>query len=187
MVTLARFDKSPGPSNLLWFDGEYTGLEPSHDLILEIGFIATDFELNPLGSYTNFIKHEDDTIRTLMQQNHHWDTRTEEMEQFIEGCSTGLPILEADLALSGIAKKITGNQPGILAGNSLFTDRKFISSYLPNFASLLHYRMLDVSSFKLYIQATQGIEFRKNLKHRAFDDIQESIEEFRAISELLEK
>jgi len=122
-----------------------------------------------------------------MAQNDHWLTREIEVEEFIEGCASGTPLSEIDLAISGITQRVTGGEPGILAGNSLFTDRKFINAYMPNFASLLHYRMLDVSSFKIFTQATRGVEFKKELKHRAFADVTESIAEFKALTQLLKE
>lgn len=186
MQTRIGFEECARPSNLLWFDGEYTGLDPSNDIILEVGFLATDFDLNILDGYTSFVKQEESNIRDLSSRNIHWSTRESEIEEFIEGCATGTPISEIDLAISGIAKRFTFGNPGILAGNSLFTDRRFILAYLPNFSQLLHYRMLDVSSFKIYAQATQGIEFKKALNHRAFEDIHESIAEYKALTQLLD-
>lgn len=181
------FEECASPRHLLWFDGEYTGLNPSSDIILEIGFLATDFDLNVLGSYSSYVKQEESLIKNLMANNNHWETRENEVEEFIEGCSTGIPLNEIDIAISGIVQSVTRGEPGILAGNSLFTDRRFIVAYMPNLSSLLHYRMLDVSSFKIYVQATRGIEYKKDLKHRALADVNESIEEFKALTQLLKE
>lgn len=65
----------------------------------------------------------------------------------------------------------------ILCGNSIGQDRKFVDRYLPQFASRLHYRMLDVSSFKIVHQELYGQSFKKSGTHRALDDIRESIAE----------
>lgn len=181
------FENSLGPNHLLWFDGEYTGLNPDIDVILEIGFIATDFNLSVLDTYSSYVKQEEAVIRELIARNDHWIDKDSEAEEFIRRCSSGEPIEEIDIVLSGIAKKVNEEEVGILAGNSLFTDRSFINTFMPNLASLLHYRMLDVSSFKIYVQSTRGVEFKKLLAHRALSDIEESIEEFRALTQLLEE
>ncbi len=66
----------------------------------------------------------------------------------------------------------------ILAGNSIHQDRKFIERWMPRLNELLHYRMLDVSAWKVYFEGARGVKFTKPEGHRAMDDIQGSLEEF---------
>ena len=35
-----------------------------------------------------------------------------------------------------------------LAGNSIYSDKRFLEKYMPNFVAHLHYRMVDVSTVK---------------------------------------
>ena len=72
-----------------------------------------------------------------------------------------------------------GNEPAILAGNSIHQDRRFIRQWWPQVDSKLHYRMLDVSSYKIIMQNKFGKEFTKKETHRALDDIKESIAELK--------
>ncbi len=65
----------------------------------------------------------------------------------------------------------------VLAGNSIGNDRRFIARYLPELEKRLHYRMVDVSSFKEVFRERYGIQFQKGNNHRAIDDIHESIRE----------
>ena len=65
----------------------------------------------------------------------------------------------------------------VLAGNSVGNDRRFIDRYLPKVAAHLHYRLVDVSSFKEIFREKYNLEFSKSDKHRAVDDIYESISE----------
>src|ERR1700733_14463090 len=74
--------------------------------------------------------------------------------------------------LVGFIKAQFGDEPAILAGNSIHNDRLFIKQWWPEVDSLLHYRMLDVSSFKILMQGKYGVEYGKKDVHRAFDDIQ---------------
>ena len=67
----------------------------------------------------------------------------------------------------------------ILAGNSIHQDRKFIDREWPRVAARLHYRMLDVSAWKVYFEGARGKKFVKRDLHRALDDIQGSIEELK--------
>ena len=70
-----------------------------------------------------------------------------------------------------------GAEPAVLAGNSINNDRKFIARYWPKLDLKLHYRMLDVSAWKVFMQGAYGVNFEKREVHRAFDDIQASIAE----------
>lgn len=71
------------------------------------------------------------------------------------------------------------SEKAILCGNSIGQDRAFINRYMPEVASLLHYRMLDVSSWKIIFQSKFDKAYKKNDSHRALDDIQESINELK--------
>ena len=53
----------------------------------------------------------------------------------------------------------------------------FIRKWWPEVDALLHYRMLDVTSWKLVMEGKLGISYDKNDAHRAYDDIQASIAE----------
>ncbi|MFW5739706.1 MAG: oligoribonuclease, partial [Myxococcota bacterium] len=69
---------------------------------------------------------------------------------------------------------------GVLAGNSIHTDRRFIKAYFPVLDGYLHYRMVDVSSIKELVDRWYGRDsvFTKQLQqHTALEDIRESIAE----------
>ena len=61
--------------------------------------------------------------------------------------------------------------------NSIHSDSKFIHRWWPALDLKLHYRMLDVSAWKVLMQGKFGVEYEKKEVHRAFDDIQASIAE----------
>ncbi len=50
---------------------------------------------------------------------------------------------------------------------------------MPKLANTLHYRMLDVSSFKIVFEGIHNKKYDKKHKHRAVEDILESIEELK--------
>ena len=64
-----------------------------------------------------------------------------------------------------------------LAGNSIHQDQKFIEREWPRLNNRLHYRMLDVSAWKIYFESALNKKFVKRDAHRALDDIEGSIEE----------
>ncbi len=70
-----------------------------------------------------------------------------------------------------------GGEWAVLAGNSIHNDRQFIKQWWPELDLKLHYRMLDVSAWKVFMTARYGLQYEKKEAHRAYDDIQESIAE----------
>jgi oligoribonuclease len=68
-----------------------------------------------------------------------------------------------------------------LAGNSIGTDRRFLSAFLPEIEEYLHYRSVDVSTIKelaqrWYPEVVAGAPTKAG-GHRAMDDIRESVAE----------
>lgn len=66
-----------------------------------------------------------------------------------------------------------------LAGNSIGQDARFLYKYMPRLMDHLHYRVVDVSTVKeLARRWYPGVQApAKAGKHRALDDIRESIQE----------
>ena len=76
------------------------------------------------------------------------------------------------------AKSLDKLAPIYLCGNSIHQDQKFIEREWPNLQKILHYRQLDVSSWKL-IMENRGVIFAKPEDHRALADIEGSIAELK--------
>ena len=66
-----------------------------------------------------------------------------------------------------------------LGGNSIHQDRRFIRAEWKKLEKMLHYRMLDVSAWKVVMSAKFKRVFAKPENHRALDDIRGSIEELK--------
>ena len=84
-------------------------------------------------------------------------------------------LVEAELV--ALVEEHFGLEPAILAGNSIHSDRSVIKAHWPQLDLKLHYRMLDVSSFKTLMVAKYGVKFDKASPHRAYEDVQASIAE----------
>jgi len=65
----------------------------------------------------------------------------------------------------------------LLAGNSIHQDRRFIDQWWPTLSKKLHYRVLDVSAWKVVFEGKYGKKFAKPEDHRALEDIRGSIME----------
>ena len=91
---------------------------------------------------------------------------------------TGLSVKVVERELIKFVKDHFGKEI-YLAGNSIHQDRKFIENEMPELNQMLHYRMLDVSAWKIYFENALDKKFVKPENHRALDDINGSIEELK--------
>lgn len=170
-------DKNYVPKKFLWIDLEMTGLDPEQDVILEVAAEVTDVNFKTLDSYEACLKQAHDVVVKRMQANIWWQDFPANRDEFIQKLNDGKDPDTVEQELVAVVKQHFGDEPAILAGNSIHNDRGFIKQWMPNLDLLLHYRMLDVSSWKLVMQSRFGVTFDKPEVHRAFDDIQASIAE----------
>ncbi len=164
---------------LFWIDLEMTGLDEARDHIIEIASIVTDSDLNVVAEGPVIAIHQPESVLDLMDE---WNQTTHGNSGLIERVRTS----EIDLEQ---AEKMTyafmsqwireGSSP--LCGNSIGTDRRFLKRYMPTIDSYLHYRNVDVSSFKEMVKRwyPEGEMHQKKNTHKALDDIRESIDELK--------
>jgi oligoribonuclease len=137
-------------TRLVWCDLEMTGLDVTTNAIIELGLIITGPDLKPLAEYEAAVWQPEEALAR--------------MEPFVREMHTRNGLLErvrkSDHSLRTVEKEATrlvlqhcDFGEGILAGNSIHTDRAFIARYLPGFDRAVHYRMVDVSSLKIITRA----------------------------------
>lgn len=169
--------KSSIPTKLLWVDLEMTGLDPQKDVILEVAAEVTDFNFTTLASYEARVKQSKKVVLERMQTNIWWRDYPANRDDFVQKLDGGKPLAQVEQDLLSLVQEQFGDELAILAGNSIHNDRLFVKQWLPNLDLKLHYRMLDVSAWKVFMQGRHGVVFEKKEIHRAFDDIQASIAE----------
>ena len=180
-------DKKAIPTKLLWVDLEMTGLDAKNDVILEVAVEITDFDFKTLASYEAIVAQPKDVVIDRMQKNIWWAGFPENRDEFISKMDSGKSSEQVEQELVALVQEHFGNEPAVLAGNSIHNDRNFIKQWWPNLDLKLHYRMLDVSSLKIFMQGKHGLQFEKKEVHRAFDDIQASIAELQYYLEWFKK
>jgi oligoribonuclease len=164
-------------ATLLWVDLEMTGLSPVEDRILEVAAIATDWDFNEIETYTGVVKVSEKLIAERMIGDF-WEKNPESYKSLVEQNKDGKPCKEIELELLDFVKRNFGRTI-YLAGNSIHQDRKFIEREWPELNEKLHYRMLDVSAWKIYFENAKNFYVTKAENHRALDDIRGSIEELK--------
>ena len=145
-----------------------TGLDPEKDKILEIAAIATDWQFNEIDRMTAVVKVPKKLIEERMV-GEFWEATQNEKGEDAE-------VVE-DKILDFIEKNF--GKEVYLAGNSIHQDKRFIVKEWPRLDARLHYRMFDVSAWKIYFENALKIKFTKRENHRALDDIEGSIEEIK--------
>jgi oligoribonuclease len=169
------------PEYLVWIDCEMTGLNPETECLVEIAAVITDFDLNVLDEGIDLvIKPRAGTIEAMGDYVRNMHTESGLINEF----ASGIDLADAEAqVLEYIKKYIPNAKTAPLAGNTIGTDRMFISRYMPALDDHLHYRNIDVSTIKelskrwyprAYFQAP-----KKDGGHRALADILESIEELK--------
>ena len=183
-------ENKPEDDRLVWIDLEMTGLDTDRHVIVEIACLVTDSELELVDEGIDIVVHQDAEAMSAM-------------DDFVRKMHTKsglLPQIEAstvDLATAGarVLEYVKGHvpRPGVspLCGNSIGVDRRFLDRALPELDQYLHYRNIDVSSFKelcrrWYPEIYRGRPGKKE-SHRALDDIRESVAELRYYRETMLK
>jgi oligoribonuclease len=167
-------------NNLVWIDMEMSGLDPEVDQILEIATIITDANLNILETGPTLVITQPAELFEQMDtwnKEHHSKSGLWDLVQ-----KSDLDILTAEKVVCEFIEPFTVKGKNPLCGNSIAQDRMFIFRYMKRLHEHLHYRMIDVTSFKEVVKRWHGEKAcapPKQNRHRALDDIIESIEELK--------
>jgi oligoribonuclease len=173
---------------LVWIDCEMTGLDLGSDLLIEVAAIVTDAELNILGDGVDVVigATAEDMARMpdVVRDMHASSGLTDEV------VASSMTMKDAEQQILAYIKEWVpdpGKAP--LCGNSIATDRGFLTRDMPELDNWLHYRMVDVSSVKelarrWYPRAYYGSP-KKGGGHRALADIKESVLELRYYREAI--
>jgi oligoribonuclease len=179
--TNSSTDKFEKIDHLLWLDMEMTGLDVNKEVVIEVACIITDMNFKELETFETVIKQP----QMYLDRMDAWNTEHHGKSGLTAKVTTGMEPESAEFRLCAIIDKYFPNwktdkkaRP-ILAGNSIMQDRLFIEKYFLKISERLHYRMVDVSSWKVIMNNKFQRVYKKQNSHRALDDIRESIGELR--------
>lgn len=184
LVTVISQSGSSHPP-LVWIDMEMSGLDPEQCRILEIATVITDSKLEVLAQSPSMIVHQADEVLDAMDQ---WCTEHHGKSGLTQAVKDST--LSEEEAMQRTLDLIQAHCPkggSPLCGNSVGQDRKFIARWMKPIDAYLHYRIVDVSSIKELARRwyPELPPFEKKERHRALDDILESIAELRYYQERL--
>jgi len=168
------------PNALVWMDLEMTGLEPDKDRIIEMATIITDGDLRVIAEGPSIVIHQPQELLDGMDE---WNTRTHNKTGLVQKVKASrVTERQAEIETLDFIQRHTVKNRAPLCGNSICQDRRFLYRYMPELSDWLHYRNVDVTSFKEVARhwAPSILSgFDKRGSHQAMDDIKESIEELR--------
>ena len=164
--------------NLVWLDCEMTGLDPEKERLIEIAVVVTGPQLTPRIEGPVLAIHQSDELLGLMDK---WNQGTHGRSGLIDKVKAS-SVTEEDAqaqVLAFLARYVPkGTSP--LCGNSISQDRRFLVKYMPRLEAFLHYRNVDVSTFKELAKRWRPevySAFKKRQMHTALADVHESIDE----------
>tara|TARA_Y100000768_G_scaffold388699_1_gene386291 strand:- start:8969 stop:9508 length:540 start_codon:yes stop_codon:yes gene_type:complete len=165
--------------NLIWMDLEFTGLSDDQ-LIIETACIVTNKDLDILEEGPNIVINRSEKELEIIED---WPLKVHSESGLLDKVKKSkISISEADEINVDFISSWVDENKGILCGNSIHIDRKYIHKEMPKLDNYLNYRMIDVSSFKEVIKRwykpDKSAPEKKNA-HLALDDIRESINELK--------
>ncbi len=163
--------------NLVWIDLEMTGLNTFTDRILELAMIVTNSQLDVLAEGPDIAIHQPEEVLAAMDA---WNSLHHGQSGLIERCrKSAYTCRQAELETLDFMRRWVDHRVSPMCGNSVWHDRRFLSRFMPELECYFHYRNIDVSTIKELAKrwAPELALFKKESRHRAYDDIRESIAE----------
>ena len=181
---------SAADDRLVWIDLEMTGLEVDTDVIVEIACIVTDSQLTALDDGLQLVVHADaETLARMGDFVREMHTKSGLITEIANSPVDVAAAMQATLEY--VKQHVPKPTSAPLCGNSIGTDRRFLGKYMNELDEYLHYRSVDVSSFKELCRRWYPDVYKKRPgkaeHHRALEDIRDSIEELRFYREHLLK
>lgn len=169
---------------LVWIDLEMTSVaDVLKDKITEIAVILTDKNLNIVAEGPDIIIHVEPKAFTHVPQKLRDLFAYTHLEELTQASTTTAQ--EAETQVLAFLKEYIAPQSAPLCGNSIHVDRAFLRVQMPTVHRYLFYRCIDVSSIKELARRwapdiyTEAERRKVDKKHRAKDDILQSIDELR--------
>ncbi len=150
-----------------------TGLDVEKEVIIEVAVIITDLSFNKIAEYHSIVKQDQKYLDSMDS----WNKKHHTESGLVAAIPNGKSPEDVENDLLKLLDEHFPKERAVIAGNSIGQDRLFINKYFKRFAARIHYRNVDVTSWKVIMMNKFDVKFEKKNTHRALDDIQESIGE----------
>jgi len=166
---------------MVWLDCEMTGLSLENDALVEVACIVTGPDLVELDEgFQVVIKPPDEALAQMDEFVVNMHTTS----GLINELAGGTTLVDAQVQLlEYLASQGVESGKAPLCGSSVYVDRGFLARDMPRVNDFLHYRLVDVSSYKEMVRRWYPRVYYaspdKHGGHRALADTVESIAELR--------
>lgn len=167
-------------ARLAWVDLETTGLSPDRDVILEVGIMITDGDLNWLGSHQHVVQHNPGILNFVDADA--WVRKTHADSGLLNLVLVGTPLSQVEDILVGVIEQTFPDTQPPMCGSSVHFDRAFLARHMPRLEAKFHYRNIDISTLKELAKLWQpDLDSERDLqplkRHRVMDDLDDTIGE----------
>ncbi len=175
--------RNPPLDRWVWLDMEMTGLNEKINSILQVAAVITDAHFNEMATIDLVVWQPESVLEKIAPFVRDMHTKNGLLKR-VRSSQTSLEHAESQLL--GLLVQHVPYKRGILVGNSMYMDRRFLQKYMPSVESYLHYRQVDVSSFKVACQEWYGPKGKvpkKQSTHTALEDVRACIDELKFYKE----
>lgn len=162
---------------LVWLDMEMTGLDPETCVPIEVAMLITSGDLQELDHMEAVIWQPDSVLERMEPIVRRMHTENGLLAKVRKAESS---LADAERRMLSFLARWVRPREGVLCGNSIHQDRRFLLKYFPAVNGFLHYRMVDVSTFKEIGRRWYGSDALYNKggsDHTALADVRESVKE----------
>ena len=164
---------------LVWLDMEMTGLDPEVDVPIEVAMVITTAELEELDYGEAAIWQPESQLERMLPVVRDMHTANGLINKVRKATGS---VADAERMMLSLLARWTRPKEGVLCGNSIHQDRRFLAKYFPTVHGYLHYRMVDVSTLKELARRWYGSEalyVKAESNHTALTDARASIAELK--------
>lgn len=167
--------------SIVWIDTEFSGKSPESDELLEVAALITDLQgrvisdpyhsLIEVQNLSTVIANSDDKVKRMHEKSGLWSDLWSKKSNTVDFIDKQM--------VQWLDTNSDGRTVFYFGGNSVTTDRNFISVNLPKFYKRLSFRSVDATTLSIVLSANSIFpKYFKEPKHRALDDVRESILEY---------
>lgn len=177
-VTFVGMSGAAEGLRLVWIDLEMTGLNAASDHLLEIAAVITGADLKPIAEIERVVFQPDDVLERMSARVRKLHTDNGLLEAVR---ASGVSRAEAERAVLATVARHCPPGEGILCGNSVYHDWRFLVRHMPRLEQHLHFRQIDVGTVSVLVNAWYPrVEYdRAPTDHRAMSDVRASLDELR--------
>jgi oligoribonuclease len=169
---------APDDLRLVWVDLEMTGLNPATDAVLEIAAVVTGPDMQPLVEVERVVAAPEEFLERMSDRVRRMHTENGLLAAVREN---GIPLHEAERAVLTAIVPHCPAGVGLLSGNSVFHDWRFLARHMPRLEQHLHFRHVDIGTVSALVNAWYpNLEYpQPPVNHRAMADVKASLDEIR--------